>query len=249
MPLPSDAEPGIQPPPKADAHAKSLGAFLHRNRVELVARCQQKVNRRRAPLAPPRAIDPGVPRFLQQLEEVLDAEQQGGTHLERSSQPTPSKLEIGQAAARHGAVLLQQGFSVDQVVHEYGDICQAVTELALAQDAPFTTDEFRILNRCLDNAIAGAVAAYQGGAEQSRVDEAAGRARATAHADPRMPAADIHCAAQFLGDQGGSGGHHRRHRIAVGTLVRPIVAALRGTLAAGGKCLAANKRLTPWEQR
>ncbi len=174
MPLPSDAEPGIQPPPKADAHAKSLGAFLHRNRVELVARCQQKVNRRRAPLAPPRAIDPGVPRFLQQLEEVLDAEQQGGTHLERSSQPAPSKLEIGQAAARHGAVLLQQGFSVDQVVHEYGDICQAVTELALAQDAPFTTDEFRILNRCLDNAIAGAVAAYQGGAEQSRVDEAAG---------------------------------------------------------------------------
>lgn len=173
MPLPSDVDPGIQPPPKADAHAKSLGAFVQRNRGELIARCQQKVARRRAPMAPPRAIDPGVPRFLQQLEDVLEAEQQGGIRQNQASQPGPTKLEIGQAAAVHGAALLQQGFTVDQVVHEYGDICQAVTELALAQDAPFTTDEFRILNRCLDNAIAGAVAAYQGGAEQNMVEETA----------------------------------------------------------------------------
>ena len=38
-----------------------------------------------------------------------------------------------------------------------GDICQAVTELALEQHAPITTEEFHTLNRCLDTAIAEAV--------------------------------------------------------------------------------------------
>jgi hypothetical protein len=35
-----------------------------------------------------------------------------------------------------------------------------VTELAFEQDVAFSTDEFRILNRCLDNAIADAVGSY-----------------------------------------------------------------------------------------
>jgi hypothetical protein len=49
------------------------------------------------------------------------------------------------------------------VVHDYGDLCQAITDLAYEQDAPFEVDEFRTLNRCLDNAIANSVTefAYQ----------------------------------------------------------------------------------------
>jgi signal transduction histidine kinase len=50
--------------------------------------------------------------------------------------------------------------TVDQVVHDYGDLCQAVTELAVEQNTPVTVDEFRTLNRCLDNAIADAVTEY-----------------------------------------------------------------------------------------
>jgi signal transduction histidine kinase len=53
--------------------------------------------------------------------------------------------------------LLTLGFTVSQVVHDYGDICQAVTELAVKQNAPITTEEFHTLNRCLDTAIAEAV--------------------------------------------------------------------------------------------
>ena len=49
------------------------------------------------------------------------------------------------------------GFSVSQVVHGYGDICQASTELAIEQDEPITTDEFKTLNGCLDAAIAEAL--------------------------------------------------------------------------------------------
>jgi hypothetical protein len=36
-------------------------------------------------------------------------------------------------------------------------LCQAITDLAFERDAPFSVDEFRTLNRCLDNAIADAV--------------------------------------------------------------------------------------------
>ena len=64
------------------------------------------------------------------------------------------------AAAAHGKALLALGFTVDQVVHHYGDLCQAIPELAHERDAPFQVDEFRTLNRCLDNAIADAVSAF-----------------------------------------------------------------------------------------
>jgi hypothetical protein len=82
------------------------------------------------------------------LREALDAE------------PTPAQTSIGRAAALHGAKLLRRGFSVDQVVHDYGDVCQCVTALAVEQESVISVDEFHTLNRCLDNAIADAVAAF-----------------------------------------------------------------------------------------
>jgi hypothetical protein len=72
----------------------------------------------------------------------------------------PVLSEIGVTAARHGRELLQHGFTVDQVVHDYGDLCQAITDLAVERSAPVQIDEFRTLNRCLDNAIADAVTEF-----------------------------------------------------------------------------------------
>jgi signal transduction histidine kinase len=46
------------------------------------------------------------------------------------------------------------------VVHDYGDACQTITELAIERKAPIKTEEFRALNKCLDNAIAEAVTEY-----------------------------------------------------------------------------------------
>jgi hypothetical protein len=45
-------------------------------------------------------------------------------------------------------------------VHDYGDVCQAITELAVEMRAPIEAQDFRVLNGCLDNAIAGAVTAF-----------------------------------------------------------------------------------------
>jgi hypothetical protein len=60
----------------------------------------------------------------------------------------------------HGHDLLLQGFTISQVVHDYGDVCQSVTDLAVETNAPISSEDFRTLNRCLDDAIAGAVSEY-----------------------------------------------------------------------------------------
>jgi signal transduction histidine kinase len=56
--------------------------------------------------------------------------------------------------------LLLHGYTVEEVVHDYGDLCQAVTDLAYEKKFEIKVDEFRTLNRCLDNAIATAVTEF-----------------------------------------------------------------------------------------
>lgn len=65
--------------------------------------------------------------------------------------------EITKSATKQGRRFWLEGFTVGQVVHGYGDVCQSVTELAVESDTPISADDFRTLNRCLDDAIAGAV--------------------------------------------------------------------------------------------
>src|SRR3984893_17842200 len=148
-----------------------LHEFLTSNRQLVISRCREKVAKRFEPTETLATIDHGVPLFLQQLAETLRAEQ--NTHVRNAdSEPTPAPTEIGRAAALHGTELLRRGFSVDQVVHDYGDVCQCVTALAVEQNVPISTDEFRTLNRCLDNAIADAVASF-GSARQTSIDRQA----------------------------------------------------------------------------
>lgn len=143
-----------------------LHELLSSNRDELIRRCRTKAAKRFAPNAIPDALDYGVPLFLQQLIDTLQQEQL--TKIRRAAEPeaAPANSAIGRTAALHGAEMLKLGYSVDQVVHDYGDVCQAATELAIEQHVVIATEEFRTLNRCLDDAIADAVASY-GSARQS----------------------------------------------------------------------------------
>jgi signal transduction histidine kinase len=68
--------------------------------------------------------------------------------------------EIGATATLHGRDLMKRGFTVEQVVHDYGDLCQAITDMAVESDVLIEVDEFRTLNRCLDNGIADAVTEF-----------------------------------------------------------------------------------------
>src|SRR6188508_249567 len=131
-----------------------LHEFIAINRDEIVRRCRAKVLLRSVPPPTAAEIDHGVPVFLDQLTNAL---QHGLT----------STPDIGWTALQHGHDLLLQGFSVSQVVHDYGDVCQAVTELAVEVNAPISTEDFRTLNRCLDDAIASAVTIYERESQQS----------------------------------------------------------------------------------
>lgn len=149
-----------------------LHELLTSNRGELISRCKAKVAKRFARTDISVSADHGVPLFLGQLIETLALEQKTAAREVSEPTPTPAPTEIGRAAALHGAEMLRRGYSVDQVVHDYGDVCQSVTELAVEQKAAITADEFRTLNRCLDNAIADAVTAFAHGARSSVNEQA-----------------------------------------------------------------------------
>jgi signal transduction histidine kinase len=138
--------------------------FLTNNRSDLIHRCRMKVALRPERGATAQQLQDGVPTFLDQLIRTLRIEQSidpmESRKISGPSDGTSSLSEMGESAALHGRNLLDLGFSVDQVVHDYGDLCQAITDLAYERDAPFLVDEFRTLNRCLDNAIADAVTEF-----------------------------------------------------------------------------------------
>jgi signal transduction histidine kinase len=141
-----------------------LHEFLTTNRSDLIERCRLKVARRLAPKVTDAELAHGIPAFLDQLIKTLEVEQTSEPMLSRKvSGPAgggPAVSEIGATATLHGRELSLQGFTVEQVVHDYGDLCQAITDLAFEGGAPIEIDEFRTLNRCLDNGIADAVTEY-----------------------------------------------------------------------------------------
>jgi hypothetical protein len=128
--------------------------------------------KRYAPARTPEVVDHGVPVFLEQLVHTLQSEQLTTARAESEPPPSPAATDIGRAATLHGTELLRLGYTVDQVVHHYGDVCQAVTELAVRRGSPINTDEFRTLNRCLDEAIADAVTAFGDERENALLDHA-----------------------------------------------------------------------------
>jgi signal transduction histidine kinase len=135
-----------------------LFEFIVTNRDEIIRRCRAKVASRSMPPPTEAEIEHGVPVFLDQLLDALNGR-------------TSNSSQIARTALQHGRELLARGFSVSQVVHDYGDVCQAITELAVEKSAPIAADDFRRLNRCLDDAIASAVTEYGRARSQSAADQ------------------------------------------------------------------------------
>jgi hypothetical protein len=123
-----------------------LSEFIAAHREEIIDRCKMKVDLRSA--APPSLgeTDHGVPLFLDQLAAAL-----------RCGLVT---AVIAATAHLHGRDRRGQGFSISQVVYDYGDVCQSVTELATEQEAIISPNDFRVFSLCLDTAIATAVTEY-----------------------------------------------------------------------------------------
>lgn len=139
-----------------------LQEFIREHREHLLDRCRQ-LREARMVNGTDRRTDEGLSRFFDQLVETIDEEkrQQGQTDaLSGSYSGIPSQYEIGKYAAFIGKTAQDLGFNVDDVIHSYGDVCRSITELALQKSQHIPVAEYRQLNRCLDNAIASAVAEF-----------------------------------------------------------------------------------------
>jgi hypothetical protein len=145
-----------------------LSEFIATNREEIVTRTRGKVTSRPGPRATLEELNHGVPIFLSQIIETL--------RLSGADSPA-----IGESASKQGSDQLKQGFTVGQVVHGYGDVCQAITELAEEKKAPITIEEFHTFNRCLDEAIARAVTEYMRQHEATLNDAGTERLGSLAH--------------------------------------------------------------------
>jgi signal transduction histidine kinase len=136
-----------------------LHEFLADSRDKIIDRTRAKVASRPAPRVTEVELQNGIPLFLTQLVAMLQLP------------PESRSAEIGTSAAKHGDDLLRMGFSVGQVVHDYGDLCQTITEIAVEDHVSISTREFKTLNGCLDDAIASAVSEFGRQREQSVSDE------------------------------------------------------------------------------
>jgi diguanylate cyclase (GGDEF)-like protein len=153
--------------------------FLKANRALLIDRCAGMAANRSHPKLPHPERAHGIPIFLDQVIKTLSIERHSDGEPDGGFNP-----DVGPMATLHGRDLLQQGFTIEQVIRDYGDVCQAVTHLADEAGARISAGEFHTFNRCLDDAIAAAVTEYSQQSSQNsttRVEAALSAAKVSLH--------------------------------------------------------------------
>ena len=156
-----------------------LQEFIAANREQIIDRVRQRVSERTAPKSTSSQLEYGVPILLTQIVDALARVASAPTlHLVGTVAGT---TEIADTAALHGKELLRNGLTVGQVVNGYGDVCQVVTELAGEANVLISVQEFHAFNKCLDQAIAGAVTAYAAQRERDVAYEGTERLGVLAH--------------------------------------------------------------------
>lgn len=156
-----------------------LYEFLLKHQDEVLALTAQKTLDLAGVMPNSDQLKRGLPIFYHQLVDILKSEELDPTgvlkdkHLQakaasESDEPAvtaasahPNEVALTESAGAHGTELMRLGYTLSHVVHAYGAMCQAITELATVKKASITSPEFQHLNRCLDSAIAGAVTEFQ----------------------------------------------------------------------------------------
>lgn len=149
-----------------------LAEFVTENRDAIITMAQSRVAARTHPVPTDAELKNGIPRFLDQLVDALQL---------AVVTDKVDHVELGTSAGKHGADLLALGLTIGQVVHDYGDVCQAVTQLITEHGVQLASHEFRTLNLCLDDAIAEAVTEYARQRERSAAASGTERLGILAH--------------------------------------------------------------------
>ncbi len=127
-----------------------LHEFLEKNRHEILFLTEEKTKVLAGTREGSAQLRLGLPLFYEQLIKVLNEK--------LGARPPEDMLS---AAASLVKEYLRLGFSLSHVVHAYGAMCQAITELATTNKCQISSSEFNTLNGCLDVAIASAVSEFQ----------------------------------------------------------------------------------------
>jgi signal transduction histidine kinase len=200
----------------------TLREFIATRRYDILARARGRVRARRAPAATEAELTTALPAFLDQLGEAL---------RKAASSVSVDHTEITASAAEHGGQRFLQGLTVEQVVHDYGDLCQVITGLAVEQKAAVSVDEFQTLNLCLDDAIAGAVTAFSHERESAIASEGAERLGVLAHELRNVLGAAIISFASIkkgvVGPGGSTSAIHDRSLLRMHTLIERSLADVR----------------------
>lgn len=152
-----------------------LQDFIAANRDEIIERARHRVSKRMTPKAVDAGVEHGVPILLTQIVRALVEART--PHRVGAAATT----EINDTAALHGHELLRDGLTVSQVLSAYGDVCQVVTELASELVIAISAQEYHVFNRCMDEAVAGAVTAYAHQRERDLAYEGTERLGILAH--------------------------------------------------------------------
>ena len=153
--------------------------FLFKNEEEILELTESKSLKLAGVRASSLQLKQGLPIFFQQLLGILllDRPDQIETAANRAegakgamesdesaiaiARGKPEEAEVAKVAGLHGSEMLRLGYTLSHVVHAYGAMCQAITELAEKKRISIDSRSFHNLNECLDVAIAGAVTEYQ----------------------------------------------------------------------------------------
>jgi signal transduction histidine kinase len=138
----------------------ALSKFLDQHREVIERRTRDVFLARSVPMPAESELQRGIPIFMEQLIETLNRGHEVDGEIDDG--------EIAKTAADYGQRLFGLGFTVSELVHGYGSVCEVLTKLAGEVGHDIATSDFEVFNRVLDVAIAESVTAH----EHSRTAEA-----------------------------------------------------------------------------
>lgn len=127
-----------------------LYEFLENHREAVLALAEESVIVRAGALASSDELRRGLPVFYEHL-----------IHFLKTPDLVNPEETIHAGATIHGKELLRLKYTLSQVVHSYGSLCQAITGHASREEVAISSQEFKYLNLCLDIGIASAVSEFQ----------------------------------------------------------------------------------------
>jgi signal transduction histidine kinase len=128
-----------------------LHELLSENRDEIVGRCARKLHARH----PDRPVEELLDTIPQFLDEIIKAERREAGLPEHT--PLPDDPVYARA---HGEQRFRRGYEPAVLPMDFGTISDVIGELAIEHDLHLDPRAYKLLNECLDTAIAQSITEY-----------------------------------------------------------------------------------------